>query len=514
LRTRVRHKAAFVTRWAASRHTASRMVATSAMGTHSLIPYPHALAASLRSAARSTIDAASVLDRASCTAAILEERHLFHADEDYYATECPKPSQQMACGTQVNGTVSVCSTGSSFSWISGPFSSTGGYDYWSLTFTDNSTLTGVPPGSAIIRISLTAHDADAASPSEAILGLPPLHFHHSVLGRHGITSESAQFALLAMASGDSTGSPDGHHPYVRNLISHGFYLPHPALPQMQSGVLLNDVREMGSPPLRWYINLTVSFASPAELAAQGAQPVEYVQLNPANRKGSALGTYDVPKDEDSFIVVQGAWPATGLMLGDPDLSYFHAHQAKFHYSVLYAGTPEQLGLDGDAYRSSSGCDVVVTREAGFGTNMAMIERMAKDPRLKAHQLCNSTAQPPTIDNGIAYDRLASLVCTPLRFRVNEGEPFTFVTFYGPRTLHDPSGATFNEKVGMLAPGASSTDMFPEHATWNFFVVGTYPIRKLDEIATKLYPMISVGPVNTTRCNVGSQSQSDQPLPRS
>ena len=81
------------------------------------------------------------------------------------------------CGAVVPTNLTSCTSSeggnTTKTYVLGPFTSHGGYDWWHLNFDapqDDLYMLG--------SWSMTLHDADASDPAAAILGLPPLHMHH------------------------------------------------------------------------------------------------------------------------------------------------------------------------------------------------------------------------------------------------------------------------------------------------------------------------------------------------
>ena len=232
--------------------------------------------------------------------------------------------------------------------------------------------------------------------------------------------------------------------------------------------VFNDVRPAGSPPLTWYLNVTIRVVPNATVAARALRPSKVVRLRHLNDRASWFASMPVPPDRETVAIMEGVWNFSGYLINDPVLSHLHAHMEMLHTAYLFGGSAQELGLDMAALGSDSGCSPVSPARGGFASNDAMLRALkSRCPRCFEHGrpsgtrlLCVANASVAQVGQ-YAYDRRATLDCgASLRVRVNEGERFTSLTFLGPRP------ETF--APGTQIPNASGVDgYFSQHTFWDF-----------------------------------------------
>ena len=386
----------------------------------------------------------------------------------------------------------------------GPFTSTGGNDWWQVMVADGTIKLPKfsPNGSAAIsKYSTTFQDASTGAP----LTFPPLHNHHSSLTWQSPGYASIELPIIfGLANGDMLCNDDpwGIPCLTHDLLGSGFVWP--LWTDLGANMVWNDVRPAGSEPMSWYMNISITVVDTAAL-----KPVErlsgfYTHMAPlASVDGlSKFGTIDIPSDEDSFMIntaVDG-WPETGDIIASEanTFSLYHAHMDKMHYAFMFAGTPAELGLDGTSYLSSTGCDPVTTTSAGFTSAEDMIEHLKEacpscfamtlppHNNSEASLLCqvNSSAVPM---GDYWYDRGGAMECAADRFRITEGTPITVLSFFGdkPDQPHAPAESLTPIEGNAIA-----------HSDFRIMFVAEGPNVTYTDA---MLMMPSVGEYNETRC---------------
>jgi len=399
------------------------------------------------------------------------------------------PTNLTACTTHSGkGTYDV-------SWLLGPFTSTGGNDWWTLRFQMlGEQMLGVPQDVVVGRHHLTYHDSDSDTPSEAIVGLPPLHNHHTETA-HVCADASVLPALgyetIVFTQGDAEchDVEDGvacldHDLLAMNLslrmcgwTSGGSLGGLPPAVGTGGGAhfnsVVNDVRPAGSPPLRWYVNASFRLVERGALAPS-VQQLNQIGISGPPRLDSRFNTFDVPSDDDSFAIQLAQWPTSGTLITDPSsvVSHLHSHQEKFHYAFIFEGAPSDVGLDQPRFYSPTGCDTVPTSAAGYESNGAMLAALvAACPKcfdLAAADtplLCRANSSHLVID-GIGADRASSFDCRAPRLPFVKGRNFTILGFYGPRPSDPPSNALYP----LTTPGYT-----PQHLIWSLEYIEDDPL---------------------------------------
>jgi len=390
----------------------------------------------------------------------------------------------VGCGELVHTTLTRC-TGSdasagtaTASVLLGPFNSTGGYDWWQIYTREEPTYFDSAMTS-LASFSLTLHDADATSPATALLGLPPIHMHHSswngALAVGGWTLQGD-----TECAGEVMGTPC----YTHDLLSRGYGLPG-NYSTLGFGGVYNDVRFRGAdtagqpvPTLRWYLNLTVTVVDPSVTLARELLSLTFRNFYPV-RTGNWFQTVYVPAEAHSFVAMETRWPTSGRLLTDPSLSRFHGHQGSHLYSFLIASSVANLGMNQTKFLSSTGCEPVATSSAGFATSDDMISYLASQcPQCfalmegtsaessvtsDARLLCRANASEARV--GLYYyDRASFLNCAGEAIDVKEGDPVTSITFYGPKPA--------TPYVPDTVYGGTPSNEYAQHAFWFLKVLPT------------------------------------------
>lgn len=355
----------------------------------------------------------------------------------------------------------TCTSITQATWLIGPFTSTGGFDWWAFNATlDTSAL---PAEAAVGSWAFTFH---AGAPSEtgeasAQLLLPPLHNHHTKfgVGSGGLAEHTEIAGDVARACPPSDLACQAYDLAASN---HYKILP---LDGASILSLYNDVRPAGSSPLVWHLRLTLTFESLQTAAARSMRPVELMSVAAPARLDSWFGTLNVPKSQDALVAFEGRWPVSGTFVGWKRSGRHHAHAAIFHYAFLIDAPASELGLRETRFASSNGCDPPTARAAGFTSNAAMLGYLRRQcPSCFAERLLCWANETLEVIDGVAYDRLPTMRCREDRMPFVQNVSYTSLTFTGPRTetfSPEPASTRF-------AAGVANEDAFPMHSTWNLY----------------------------------------------
>jgi hypothetical protein len=466
---------------------------------------PLVLAIAHPDTARSLSEGASATGEQVCTTRALRGSQVdgvFYATDAVFGTlntsECYVMGDKASCihrlpDSHRPANVTACSMRAGeetvMSWLVGSMTSTGGLDWWSIMLTDTADRRSL---GQLIGYALTLHEGNVppkGAPPGAMLSLPPLHIHHST---------GLAFGMEWVEAGDNMLRAEGFASQYHNFSSRGLYSKATDDSMIEWGraclgsqrgaprtsaclrlrsarsdrvlAVFNDVRPAGSPPLTWYLNITLRLLPNATVAARALRPSKVIRLRSLSNRASWFATMAVPPDLETVAIMEGVWNFSGHLLNDPVLSHFHAHMEMLQSAYLFRGSAQELGLDMAALGSDSGCSPVSPARGGFASNDAMLRALkSRCPRCFQHGRPSGTRRLLCVANGsaakvgqYAYDRRATLDCgASLRVRVTNGERFTSVTFLGRR----PEAPFF--------PGTRIRNMagvdgyFPQHTIWDF-----------------------------------------------
>ena len=429
--------------------------------------------------------------------------HTLNAD---FAPVCgEKPS--VHCGNALPATLEVCSQDwgngqRRTDWLIGPFTSTGGYDWWQVQvrMTDSSLP---PQGWSAGASSITLHEVTSRitadeSPASALLGTPPLHNHHSSIRQtcHKVQgcedSPDGQQVALHITAGDEQcpGEVDGFRCLSVDGLAHGYTMP--TWSELHGVSLINDVRPNGSRPLTWYVNISLTFVDPSSAAAGRARSLTSLNFYHPTQRGSTFSTLAAPAKEDSFLIWSLAWPTSGAIVVDPTIregepgiagdtpmtsfTSYHTHQNKAQLAFLFAGSLADIGLASPAFRSPSGCDAVTAASAGFASNEAMLAYLLSScpscfyrtsPSSKL--ICKINASVVTID-GVSYERASRMQCNPHNLRFLQNQTATVLAFYGDKPDLRFAGSAMSVTTSPPSTAESAADSTEMHSIWYLKVV--------------------------------------------
>ena len=384
----------------------------------------------------------------------------------------------------------------------GPFSSTGGMDWWNLYFRDiwalSKELPKVPAGK---ELGVSAHFHSFVDSSGNIVPLPPLHAHHVHIapGTSGDDRLSSTFDcylrgtncreggnILIQQDGDyQCHSADGgedclaqdYGPFVKNVYEPITYWSQ-----------LNDARPNNSTALTWWYLAVVR--TRVTTPSADARPTschligDGVELIPRAGYPPAIVFY-AQKDRDSFIWWQGRMPFAGALAGLD----FHAHMLQFWGATLLQGSASAIGVA--RWDPISSTEPTLVSTTGFGDNEHLYEHIVSNLDNKTAQVVCDVRGNTEVVEGVRWDRRASIVgCKEWVFA--DAEPFLFISFNGaardgPAALKAAAAAGETGVVhveakgfsGMAGPGAKKDgsaekppelDHYPEHAAFLVYYV--------------------------------------------
>jgi hypothetical protein len=307
----------------------------------------------------------------------------------------------------------------------GPFRSTGGYDWWQLSYRHIELLR---PDMGINAHVLTAVDANGD-----MLGYPPVHMHHvhlisSTLDTYDLPVVLWENERMVEHHGDWVfldGTLDSYGPDYGSSVK--WFTAFPTV-----NVELNDVRPPRSPPMLWYFQLSVRVAA-NDAAGRALSVMKTHQPGPLcfNQLGCSVLTVQIDPAVDTWLFYDGRMPHAGQLVD----AVFHAHQSAHHATMLVTGsvdflrhTPTLVPPGHDAR------EAILTVTSGVANNVLLREAIVSrivDPASSRYVICETEGQQTQID-GHVYDRSRVPHCVDWRF--DEAEHFTVVSFFGPTSF--------------------------------------------------------------------------------
>jgi len=329
----------------------------------------------------------------------------------------------------------------------GPFISTGGYDYWALSWTE---VFGLQPCNGIRCQDhyVTGSFTGAIDAHGHVIGLPPLHMHHSKVTQCKHPSRCGYFPGHWYA-----GTDDGlilGVPGDAQCTSCGAYLgygeSYPNAPYLVSApiavnALINDVRPKESVPITWHYQVSLRFVAQTNMSAQYRSTLVVAGTGYA-------GLYLVPGvDSCTFHTFH-------LPSSVPDIlrMRIHVHVDHFGGALLISALPSALGLPHEASPALVEDQVthaMPTTALGYISNMALrsevVQRYATIKRENPSIImCEAFRKVDTISGA---DRRADVHCD--NKRVPTGV-VCVIWFWS----HTAPGTTYRDSF------------FPEHSYWN------------------------------------------------
>jgi hypothetical protein len=394
----------------------------------------------------------------------------------------------------------------------GPFTSTGGYDWWQLGWSDAGMLSEAlrkhPEGIDVLNTILVPVLEDGTR-----LSHPPIHIHHI----HFVAQQGVRFRNIARGiCVSSSGTTQVHmdtlvkekNCYNSSLFleQHGDYeckKEDDGIECLTAGhhntrrirqILdiegeLNDVRPFNSDPIRWYYQIALKWRP----IQPDVRPVSQMTIMaPGETKPddqlTRVITFPTPTHKPHFIWYTGNFWADGEALRNK----LHAHNLVFESAGFFLGTPEDLGLDKKRFRPKVSYLPMATDELGFRNNDELANFLLtnlKTAQQNSDRLCSQGIAPN--DNmcsrprprwvsaaiydseefqfyessgqsiGFKMDRRPKTWSEPFTFR--KGDPFTVIAF--SRKLERPTIPPYPNVVPPIVPGHISWHFWYYHKGW-------------------------------------------------
>lgn len=366
----------------------------------------------------------------------------------------------------------------------GPFTSTGGYDYWQLAIRDylklDSVIERYPEG-----IDVDFNFARALFPNHTVVGLPPVHLHHVNTWLKG-GSKGKDFFLPFSAfipqTGDNMCQPeDGLDCLLDDQYPEGFIKRITA--RMDLNAELNDVRPKSSMPMTWWLQGGLQYRP-----RNNQRTVVHSMLSLQNSVSGNIFTnqnlefMSFPVVQDSFVWTKFEMPEDGQLLKAKP----HSHPFDLKYGFLFRAEPSDLGLDKFVLgQSPSGCGLYGSinvddsrclpaslQESGFTSFDDLRKSLLRNlGRSRSRNIARGFEPPELvcetwakleIIGGYGYDRRTPSCCKRSSWR--RGQVFTSVWLFsrpasppGPWTEDIPEAYPQHGHWYLSFAGANSSD---------------------------------------------------------
>lgn len=306
----------------------------------------------------------------------------------------------------------------------GPFTSFGGFDWWSIGWLDVIELS-----SQSWLSSIQAHWTGPVGSDSMILGFPPIHVHHV----HVKPCDHAACSGLTRViehHGDMQFIDEGTDAFGLMYKGAGKQCS-----RLSVDMELNDARPRDSAILQWWFQISALVRNASEVSALSLfkfhGPVEH---------GLYHGhiAHMVPTNRDSFLWFAASWPHPGYLLN----AVQHSHARAFQGTVLASGSPQGLGLD-HLLPSRACCTV---SEMSLGSSAQLLESIRALLAHKKAIICSAKPYFEIID-GEFYDRTKQHSTCKWR-RLDSDMVVSAFWAYGPH-----HSVEFKKS------------RFPEHANW-------------------------------------------------
>jgi hypothetical protein len=318
----------------------------------------------------------------------------------------------------------------------GPFTSTGGYDWWQIGWTNvglfKDILASHPNGIDIINYIIVP-----VSENGNRIGHPPIHVHHvHIIPQPGVRTRNIMRAICISSSGIPSDILDKllieKNCYNSSLFfeQHGDYQckdedggldcllggdhNHRRISQaLDIEGEVNDVRPANSSALIWYFQVAFEWKAvdpelkkPPVSQMTISAPAATTTLFDGDQLKRTL-TFPTPTFAEHMIWYQGQMWADGELVRNK----LHVHSLIFESSVFFVGTPVDLGLDSLKFSSRSAYKPMQTTALGFENNRELaryiLERLHQSQELYDQSCVSSSNRPLTMEYHELYNKIAS-----------------------------------------------------------------------------------------------------------
>mmetsp|Transcript_8080 Transcript_8080/g.20752 ORF Transcript_8080/g.20752 Transcript_8080/m.20752 type:complete len:577 (+) Transcript_8080:361-2091(+) len=328
---------------------------------------------------------------------------------------------------------------------------------------------------------LTGHSLQILSADETPLPSPPMHLHHAVLRpcsslnvtqeiRDGVAREEWHqkntLNFKAWAGDAQCQDAEGGMDCFMETSPDGF--GNPVAPRhgcLALDSMILDFRPKGSEVMEFYIELGFRWTRKAQVS---------LRLIDIFRSGATIyGTY--PLSEQSTTMNWGAYHVPHS--GRPVHMHIHAHREFYHSTLVFAASPEQLGLVGgsgplDLSNWGRAEEPLELEKVGYSIGEAqayLLKNLAKSQRACSfHGNCSNTPQlmcafmeqgreQPVQEaqghmNGIEWDRYGERVEDCTSVFLHRGDVITQVMFHRRAEDRERNLAHFKFKMLFLEAG--------------------------------------------------------------
>lgn len=325
--------------------------------------------------------------------------------------------------TRIPFDVSVCLLDSDASgeelraWRLGPLTGRGGFDY---SWVPVSSLF-VPPAGGSFVVAAYAVSVDASS---NVIGLPPIHNHHSHLFVQGDDDPDLpnwwRKPLLLNHQDSACPRTRGGDACFTYRLPHGHAMR--VTESVDFASVYNDVRPASSEPLSYWIEVGVAVKDGGgESVRVDLWSVYHYALMESDER-PFFGTFPVPRSE-SVVWMQSRYSVTGRLLN----IWMHTHSSQgFRDAWFIEAALSSIGLETGELRMPR-CDVFVPSR--FGMSVEDIRsRIRQAMARSALSFKCMASRDGSFDEG---DRQVRWECAPDAQHIRAGQTLSTVVFFGP-----------------------------------------------------------------------------------
>ena len=386
----------------------------------------------------------------------------------------------------------------------GPITSYGGEDWHSIRHSN--VLDLQPILEEYGKVWITSIFVAVVDEAGDVLGNPPIHIHHSHLGKYAVPGITDFIAPLGFPHGE-TGcqqADGGVGCYIfRFPDGHGIELDETLLLNM----LVNDVRAAGSPPMRWMVEASLEWTASSPQHNVGLwyanKAVDFhPNLPVAVLAGSQpFVTFGVPRFAESVV-----WGSARSTLSGRVLNLWHHVHAEGGFDEMWIVTASasQLGLERDGFELARCSEPFVPSRHGTDNEALKLRILTHMQQADLRFKC--LWREPNLEyvsrvegvEGIEarnYARQTRVQCFEGSERLTAGELMTWVVFYDTReeyldkydpmsspssarhgpSNYDPMSSPFGARLSPhrvleSAPRAAAAELVRQHIHFQSYVV--------------------------------------------